>query len=351
MKTLGPIRLGLTFAGCFLGAGYVSGQELYQYFGSFGKNGYWGLVITMLLMFVLGTLVMTVVRKADIKEMDRLLVPKDVPWLRGLVGIIQTVFIFGVTIIVCAGIGALLQQMFGLPSFAGSAVFCIIMAALALKGVDGLVNILSGIVPLLVIFTVAVSAAALCAKGFGAMDFTPREHTSILLHNWQISAVNYVCYSLFCGIGILTPLSHMPSKEKTIVKGVAFGSGVLMIIALGILLALAVFPEAVKAELPMLALSSMLSPWLGYVYAALLLAGMLGAALSTYIAITNYAVQKFHLNKKRKNAVIVFMAFAAWLCSLFGFGDLISVVYPVCGYFGFAAMIIIALRYIKLKRN
>jgi|GEM_PF-4829672 len=41
-QKIGTLRLALTFAGCFLGAGYVSGQELWQYFGAFGARGFWG---------------------------------------------------------------------------------------------------------------------------------------------------------------------------------------------------------------------------------------------------------------------------------------------------------------------
>ena len=37
-QKIGTLRLALTFAGCFLGAGYVSGQELWQYFGAFGAS-------------------------------------------------------------------------------------------------------------------------------------------------------------------------------------------------------------------------------------------------------------------------------------------------------------------------
>ena len=40
MKKLNVVRLGLLFAGCFLGAGYVSGQELRQYFVVYGAWGY-----------------------------------------------------------------------------------------------------------------------------------------------------------------------------------------------------------------------------------------------------------------------------------------------------------------------
>ena len=41
-QKIGTLRLALTFAGCFLGAGYVSGQELWQYFGAFGARGLLG---------------------------------------------------------------------------------------------------------------------------------------------------------------------------------------------------------------------------------------------------------------------------------------------------------------------
>ena len=44
MKKLNVFRLGLLFAGCFLGAGYVSGQELRQYFVVYGAKGYLGLL-------------------------------------------------------------------------------------------------------------------------------------------------------------------------------------------------------------------------------------------------------------------------------------------------------------------
>ena len=51
MKKLTPIKLALTFAGCFLGAGYVSGQELWQFFGVFGKGGFFGAVLAAALLF------------------------------------------------------------------------------------------------------------------------------------------------------------------------------------------------------------------------------------------------------------------------------------------------------------
>ena len=45
MKEMGPVRLAFTYIGCFLGAGFVSGQELWQFFGAFGVWGYVGFLL------------------------------------------------------------------------------------------------------------------------------------------------------------------------------------------------------------------------------------------------------------------------------------------------------------------
>ena len=47
MKKISVPRLALTYAGCFLGAGYVSGQELWQFFGTFGLWGLLGLILAL----------------------------------------------------------------------------------------------------------------------------------------------------------------------------------------------------------------------------------------------------------------------------------------------------------------
>ena len=56
MKKLNVFRLGLLFAGCFLGAGYVSGQELRQYFVVYGAKGYLGLLAAVAILCIFGVL-------------------------------------------------------------------------------------------------------------------------------------------------------------------------------------------------------------------------------------------------------------------------------------------------------
>ena len=41
-QTISARQLGAAFSGCFLGAGYVSGREMWQFFGRFGPVGWLG---------------------------------------------------------------------------------------------------------------------------------------------------------------------------------------------------------------------------------------------------------------------------------------------------------------------
>ena len=57
MKRLSTLRLALGYAGMYFGAGFVSGQEIRQFFGVYGAAGLFGLVLSALLLFAAGAAV------------------------------------------------------------------------------------------------------------------------------------------------------------------------------------------------------------------------------------------------------------------------------------------------------
>jgi hypothetical protein len=77
MKKINSIKLMLTFAGCFLGAGYVSGQELWQFFGSFGKIGFLGIAVAAVLLSSFGIILTRYVQLTGISDMDKVVIKKD----------------------------------------------------------------------------------------------------------------------------------------------------------------------------------------------------------------------------------------------------------------------------------
>ena len=107
MKKINLFHLAMTFAGSFLGAGFVSGQELWQFFGNFGKPGFLGLSIAMVLLFLFGAILLYLANKRGIVDMAEIVVPHHIPWLRTLVGIAEVILLFGVYIIMAAGAASL----------------------------------------------------------------------------------------------------------------------------------------------------------------------------------------------------------------------------------------------------
>ena len=137
-RKIGGARLALTFAGCFLGAGYVSGQELWQYFGAFGGMGLPGLAAALALLGGVSLVLLQLSARTGIETMDALLIRADIPWLRTAVGALAALLLFGVVCIMTAGIGALLEQMLGVPAWLGCAGAVALIAVCAWFGLGGM---------------------------------------------------------------------------------------------------------------------------------------------------------------------------------------------------------------------
>ena len=89
----------------------------------------------------------------------------------------------------------------------------------------------------------------------------------------------------------------------------------------------------------------------GAIYAVLLFLGMFGTAVSSLVAVMTYAGQKSAALRARRAVLLPALALLAFAGSLFGFGDLIGVVYPVYGYFGAAAMLLVLEHALCVRRR
>ena len=349
MKKLSPIKLALTFAGCFLGAGYVSGQELWQFFGTFGRGGIWGVTAAVACLFFFALLLLRLGQITGESAVDRLVICWDIPILRRIMSGLELVFLFGISTIMTAGVGALLNQLFGLPAWAGCAVFAAAVMAVAMLGLRGLLSAFSVSVPVLVLATLAFGIAAVCKTGFSALPAETYRGDNPMMPVWTVGALTFANYNAFGAFAILAPFAKYIPDKKTTYLGLGLGAGCLLLIALGVLLSLFAVPETLSAELPMLALAENISPALGCCYGFLLLLAMFGTALSSQVAFLDFVCGKSRrINARKKLAAGVYSA-GAFLCSLAGFGGLIGTVYPVFGYCSGIFVLLLVVHYIKVK--
>ena len=349
MKKIGALNLGMAFAGCFLGAGYVSGQELWQFFGSFGVKGAVGLVIAMAALFLVGIMMLELNRLSGIAEIDKLVVRKDIPVLRIAVTVLELLFLFGVCTIMAAGCGALINQLFGIPSWIGSAVLSAAVAYVSLAGLGGMVAAFSATVPLLAAATLVFGIISLSQNGV-QLSRPEVSGTNPLMGSWFVAAITFACYNLFGNIAMISPLGEFMKSKKAALGGIAIGTAILVMIAGSVLLSISAQPSLAEAELPMLALALGKGKVIGFVYGVLLLLAMFGTALSSLVGFTSIIYRKSERIKSKKTAFTLVCALAMLSGSLFGFGDLIGVVYPIFGYCSSVFIVLMTEHYIKIKR-
>lgn len=348
MEKIGTRQICATFMGCFLGAGFVSGQELWQYFGCFGIQGILGLFTACLILTGLGLILLLTAGMSGTGEMDRVVIPSDIPWLRGVTGAVQISFMFGIYTVMASGAGTLIESQTGshLARILGSAVFCAIVTVISLGGVEAVVKTFGRVVPVLVTLTIVTALIVIGKNGIARIEVTADAASNPLLGNWGIAAANFTSYNFFCAIGALAPLGLANSSRKPAVKGVLSGGLFLFIIGLCLVLAMHFGKAAADTQLPILTLAGMVHPLLAWICALFLLCAMLGAAMSVFTPVPRY-FSRFERIRKHKTLFSAVLGLAAWAGSQLGFGSLISVLYPVYGYIAFAVIAMLLIHFVK----
>ena len=389
--------MALTFAGNFLGAGYVSGRELWQYFGVFGKKGFGGIVFSISLLCFTTILSILAAMVTGSDTLSDLLVPKKKDGSTSsagyLVDAVNSFLIACIALIMTAGINSMAKQLLGIPEAVTGLVTVALIAAAAIFGISGMVGVFSAAVPLLVVLSAAITYLSIQKTGIPgtlANIAAEKDRTAGMLSGGLLlSAVNYACLNNISSIPSLAPLSRrlrskgaplsrrlgskgaplsrrlkgestvscpedntesqndgMRHGIRTMVLGCMLGAAMILLVAIGILAALNNNPEVLRAEIPMLEAAGLLGPFASRVYAVLMFLAMYGVAVSTMVAVLEFFRLKVKAWSRHKTVIRLLIFGFIYAGSLAGFSNLIGVVYPIYGYLGIAVMLLISARLI-----
>jgi len=349
MKRVSSWQVAVAFVGSFLGAGFVSGQELLQFFGNFGGYGLIGMVLTILSFGIFGYLSMVIARRIRQTDFDKVIVRKDGSWLQKIFGAIVVFYLFGVMVIMIAGAGTLIRDLTGSPAWVANTVMTVLVIIVAVSGTKGLLASFELLVPFLAVAALVISVAVFVKNGSGSVAFTAFSGDNPLLGNWFFAVISYVSYNLMAAISILVPLSEQTKNETVIRKGMVTGTLVLTVIFAGVLMPVAFHRPMIEAsEMPMLDFAWMTGRLMGIIYTILLLGGMFGGALSSLYAIV---ARVKNIGPLKGVPMIVVISVLALGGSMFGFKQLVGTVFPVFGYLGFFSLPCILEHYIHIRKG
>ena len=121
------LKMGSAFIGIIVGAGFASGQEILQYFTSFGLLGIVGAIISTALFAYLGMTLTRLGSRMRTTSHKEVIYKISGRYLGIIVDYIIIFTLFGVGAVMIAGAGSNLNQQFGLPPVVGSLLMVVLV--------------------------------------------------------------------------------------------------------------------------------------------------------------------------------------------------------------------------------
>lgn len=321
--------------GTLIGAGFASGQEVYQFFFSYGLEGLIGIVISSALMGITIYKTLVFVDAYNIKNykeyLELFIKPKKQEkyfYLKNIINIVINIFILITFFIMIAGFGAYFEQEIGLNNIIGSIILSILSFIVLMTSVKGVIKVNEILVPILIIFVTIIGILNL--KNLSILDL----NKYIIKTNnssYILSGILYCSYNSILVIPVLITLKNYLKNQRQI--GIISVLTTIITIALSVMiffLLVKVDVDITKLEMPVVYVVSNVFKSLKIIYGFIILSSI----FTTAVSLGNSFLQNTSKNKKSYTQIASIMCITSVLVSKIGFSNLINSLYPIFGYLG-----------------
>lgn len=342
------INLAGAYIGIIIGAGFASGQEVLQFFTSFGIYSVAGIIVATVLFAFLGMQVTELGCTLQTRSHKSIIDHLCGRYLGRVVDVIITFFLFGVTVIMIAGSGSIFEEQFGISSIIGAVIMTILTIGTLLLKVDKIMAIISAVTPFLFIIMIVIAGYSFFTSDLSFKEImTSSSKETAATGNWLMGSLLYVSYNMTAGIAMLAVMGGtMKSKKEAGAGGILGGIGLgilLFLINMGMMSDL----KGIEGvSMPTLYLANELSPWLGNILSIVLLGMIYNTSVGMLYAFTARLIPSETKNFKISVIVVGILAF---LASFVGFIKLVGTVYPLTGYLGFVIIAALIFSWIRSK--
>ncbi|WP_067729568.1 YkvI family membrane protein [Oceanobacillus damuensis] len=342
------LTIGNAFIGIIVGAGFASGQEVLQYFTSFGLMGIIGAILATALFAYVGMLLVWLGSRTKTTSHKEVIYKISGPYLGRVIDYILIFTLFGVGVVMIAGSGSNLNQQFGIPYFVGTTVILLLILLTGMLNVNRIVSIIAGVTPFLIIFVIMISIYSFLNidGSITALDSIAKEQPSSL-PNWFISAINYVSFNTAVGASMALLMGGAePNRKTAALGGLLGGLGIGLLIILSNLAIFAKIEDVGSLDMPMLGIVNNISPALGIIMSLVIFAMIFNTAISMFYS---FVARFTKVGTSQFKLFFVVTMLIAYGASFVGFTDLVSYFYPLIGYLGLVLIAVLVVTSFRIK--
>ena len=323
------------FVAWVMGSGFATGQEIFQFFTSYGYYSIPMILITLAGFLLVGTALLGA--GFDHKEDhtydhfryfcgDKLGAVFD--WF-------LPISMFGVLSILFSGAGATLEEYYGLHHFVGALLMAVLACAAYVLGFERFLKIVSCIGPAIIAFTLTVGIIT-AFRDADHLALVEYYEGALSVHQpapfWWLSALLYVSYNLVGGSKYYTALGASAPTRKEAVSGAVLGSLALLSSVMLIDLAMMTEPSnSLVLGIPTLYLAKRISAVLGALFSVILLMGIFSSCSAMMWTICEKFTEQ---GTKKSYLLCILVSAGALVLGLLPFKSLIGYIYTGFGYVG-----------------
>lgn len=340
------------FIGYMMGSAFATGQEVLQFFSSFGFWGSLGATfVTGLATIFLAAAIMNDAYKLQLKRPSDLLKYYCGKHVGLVIEVVTMIYLYSLFIVMVAGGGAILNEYYGLNKWIGSIIISLIALIASLCGLKQIVNTLGKIGPfnIIIIVTVSILVIILYARNIPASDEFLLTHEPLKAAKyWWLSGILYPANCTIFMVTFLAAMGTTASNKKEallsgITGGVLFTIG-LLVVSIGII---ATLPQVYDLQAPAIGMSELVYPGLGIIYSiAVVLATQASSIPLLWVPATALAPNEKSIKFKLLAILGVIIALAV---SQINFSQLINFIIPLAGWIGLIIPVSILMKHLHIK--
>ena len=344
------LSIALAYVGVLVGAGLSSGQDMLQYFLSFGKIGIFGVVLLGVLNIIFGRIIVTLGSHYQSSNHQDVLEQITHPVINRIIDITLVISCFVVGFVMVAGAGANLHQQFGIASWLGALVCSLAVILVSFMDFEKITRILGIFTPVIVVMILSLAVYTFWGKSYDYeyLDMVAGSMEPTMPNVW-LSVINYFALCAMNGVSMAFVLGGSVIRIGDAEKGGALGGTIIGLIVTCAAATLFSNLDKVKdAEIPMLLIVNNIHPGFAMVYALVIFALIFNTAFSLYYA----TARRFSGNDTQKmRYLLIGIVLVGYACSFGGFTKLVSYMYPLLGYMGILLLVVLTVAWIQEREN
>lgn len=312
------IKITAVIIGTIIGAGFISGQEIYSFFNKYGEYGKIGILISIFLIVFIIYKTLKIIHNNKIKNYEEFLniiIPGKNKFLNSMIKNIINIFLIISFFIMCSAFSTYCYENYQIPKILGGIIINILLYIVLIKDVKLIIKINEILMPLIIIFIII-------------MYFINK---SEIINNIEynnnviLSAIFYANYNTILLLPMLVALKKQLITKKQI-KLVAILSFIILFIITFFIYKMQTGIEIGKFEMPMVEISRNISNEIWLVYGIMTIIAIFTSAISAGYSILSNINDKNKIKKVAKILCIISIPI-----SLLSFSSLVNLLYPIFG--------------------